>query len=216
MPVLAYCISEAGIGLDAVPNGVVGARVESFTGPGLQCFFSELDKAEALTEQPARQAAMEFYRVLQEVFRQGAIIPFRFPTVVSDNSELRRHLQEHAAEYQNALERLREMVQMEIRITAREPVPSKEGVSSGKEYLSRRRDRAQELETAAEKFRQAGKTWIHEWRQRPTQQGIRCFALVHRDFQRNFMERARSETIPAIFAMRVSGPWPATEFIKEV
>ncbi len=216
MPVLAYCITEPGIEIDAAPKGVAGAQVESFTDSGLRCFVSALDKPEALTGQPARQVAMEFYRVLQEIFRQATVIPFRFPTVVTANSELQAHLDEHAEEYKNALERLREMVQMEIRITERESSSANEPVTSGKEYLSSRRDRARELEAAANKFRQAGETWIREWRQRTTQQGIRCFALVHRDFQQDFAERARGEPIPAVFATRVSGPWPATEFIKEV
>src|SRR5213078_4246868 len=67
-----------------------------------------------------RESALEFHRTVQELFRQAAVVPFRFPTILADENEISAFLAKHSSEYESALLRLRDAVQMEIRIEERE------------------------------------------------------------------------------------------------
>jgi hypothetical protein len=71
------------------------------------------------------------------------------------------------------------------------------------------------LESAAQALRAAGQPWIESWRERPVLSGIRCYALVARHAMSAFVERVGSVEIAPELSARVTGPWPATEFLQE-
>src|SRR5579862_1858746 len=106
MPLLVYCIAEAGSKIEIPPCGVQGASLRTLIESGLICFLSDYDHSAGGNH--VRDAALDFNRVLQELLRQAAIVPFRFPTLLEDESEIRRFLLQHAAEYCDALARLRD------------------------------------------------------------------------------------------------------------
>src|SRR5438105_9012929 len=181
MPLLAYCMMEADAAVTSPVAGVGGAPVETLVDSGLRCFYSRFEGAEPVSSgPPAVETALAFHEVLQELFRQAAIIPFRFPTMVGGEAELVEYLRTHAQEHGPALARVREMVQMEIRISERpEPGAAATDVSGG-EYLRGRQARTARLKAAVEKCRDATKPWIAGWRERETPAGIRCCVLVRR------------------------------------
>jgi Gas vesicle synthesis protein GvpL/GvpF len=210
MSLLAYCIAETGSNVELPPRGIQGAFVRTLSDAGLTCFFSEYDPS-AQPDNYAREAALDFNRVLQDLLRQMAIVPFRFPTSLADEPEISNFLQQHAAEYRDVLLRLRDVVQIEINLTAKNP-PQPEG--SGRAYLLARQQLNQTLADTAEQIRlQLGKH-IQDWRQHQSSNATRCYMLVWRRDLKGTFETCRELKIPPELRARITGPWPATEFIS--
>jgi hypothetical protein len=213
MAVLAYCITESARPIEVPAAGVAGLAVASIEHSGLRCFVSRSPSSDTVFGAPAREAALAFHRVLQAIFRQAAIIPFRFPTLLADEAEMTGHLHEHAAAYQEALARLRDRVQMEIHLGVQGSAQNVQ--ATGTEYLRSRQVQESVLEGTAGKLQQAGQRWISNWRQQTSAQHIRCYALVSRGSVAELERALVSVEVPSSVSVRVSGPWPATEFIKE-
>lgn len=211
MPVLLYCVIEACLLDTQASPGVRGENVACVDESGLHCLLSFYDDAERISAQPLREAALEFNRVLQRVLEHTAVIPFRFPTFLADEAAIHALLREHASEYRATLSRLRDTVQMEITLTADQARPEK----SGKAYLQARRAVYQKLDQAAQTLEQGTKEFILAWRRREIPTGIRCYALVGRPSRESLEAAIRGTDIPADLQVRVTGPWPATEFLKE-
>lgn len=209
MPLLLYCMIEAELQLASAPHGVQGAAVEQVCDSGLCCFYSRIEQ---LVSDPAsvKDSALQFHKVVSSVFAQAAVVPFRFPTLVADVDELTSHLRQHAAEYRDALVRLRGMVQMEVRISTAPPVAARE---SGTQYLRDRQERHSRLHDAAHNVRNRTQSILADWRERDTNKGVHCYALVPRTQVMKFQEMVRSVEAPNGLHVTVTGPWPATEFI---
>lgn len=214
MPLLAYCMMEATATIERPSAGVGGTTLEEFQESGLRCFFSCFKSREDLTRIPAAESALAFHGVIQALFRQALVIPFRFPTLAENEEELRHWLREGAPRYTEALARLRDTAQMEIHIRPPEQ-PSPGSPVSGGEYLRQKQSRAAGLSGAAEQFLQATRPWVIAWRQRQAGGDIRCYALVWRQTIPAFHSAAQSvsDLLPGA---RLSGPWPPTEFVEPI
>ena len=214
MPVLAYCITELEPRINVPATGVQGSAIKSLQESGLRCFVSNY--CDEPSTKPVRELALTFSRVLQNIFGQIAIIPFCFPTLLSDEAELSAFVREHAALYREDLSRLRDAVQMEVQVNFPQADP-KTGPTeqSGKDYMRTRQLRHQKLDAALQEFRRAGQSYIQDWSQRDAATGIRSFALVPRAAVASFLDTMRRATVPPVLNARVTGPWPATAFLKE-
>jgi hypothetical protein len=212
MPVLAYCITEARSDLAIPATGVRGMPVHLVAAGALQCFVSHFESGSMEGKATIREAALEFHHTVQELFRQAAVVPFRFPTILADEDEISAFLAEHSGEYESALSRLRDAVQMEIRIEEREP--ARASAASGTEYLRRRQTSHKRVEGTASRFREASQEWVREWRQRETPSGLRCYALLTREQREPFLASMKRVQVLPDQTARVTGPWPATEFLK--
>jgi hypothetical protein len=211
MSLLIYCVTERSAANSLVHAGVGDMLVETVEHNGLRCFVSE---SKSVDGKDVRDEALVFHRVLQDIFQKAAIIPFRFPTILSDRSEVIAHLTEHSKEYTSALSRLRDLVQMELRIQLKESNTEPSVKPSGTEYLRHIQARRAKLEMAAREFRQLlGR--IKEWRQRDSTHGIRCFALIDRTAVIDFQREIGNIPIRSELTVRLSGPWPATQFLTE-
>ncbi len=226
MPLLVYCITETAAVASIPHTGVNDCPVKSIEQDGLQCFASQSASAVQPSNGSIREAALVFHRVLDEIFQRAAIIPFRFPTILSAESEVIAHLKEHSEEYRAALTRLRDMVQMEIRLQFRVSQsqqriarsPTRQGIEakpSGTEYLRRIRARHEKLEAVAKQFRQASDRMAKGWRQSDSSEGIRCFILLERGSVNEFQSEVQAVEVDSDIEARLSGPWPASHFLKE-
>ena len=219
MPVLVYCLSELRR-LTAPEKGVGDLPVESLEEDQLRCFFSRSDRREQLVGPSARESALAFHSVISRIFEQAAVIPFRFPTILEGEPELRTHLVEQAASYCEALARLRDLVQMEIHV-AHKPSSLVEQDNQanirtgGTQYLQMRQREQRELTDFASHLRRAGGDLIQGWCERVSSFGLRCFALLDRLEVDRFKARLAGVQIPSALSARVSGPWPATEFVTK-
>src|SRR5947209_7543702 len=122
---------------------------------------------------PQLQAsALEFHRVLSDIFKSTAIIPFRFPTVFDNEEQLIQRLQERAGEYTELLARFRDLVQMEIRVTSPD---LKKPAESGTQYLKVRQTAAARIEKFTAELRATLSDLSQDWRQWPSKEGTRAF-----------------------------------------
>lgn len=209
MTLLLYCICEAQAEVAPPGAGVRGVAVQQIAAEGLRCFYSEPGDLGG-DAAGVRKDAVDFHRVTHSVFQKAAIIPFRFPTLMKDMAEIAAFLASHAGEYAEALKRLRDAVQMEIRISLAEAAAAE--TVSGAEYLRCRADIATKLEQAAASCKAAA-AYAREWRQRTSRDSVHCFALLRRGEVYNFEQAFRGLRLDAALKAIVSGPWPATEFL---
>ncbi|MCI0350254.1 MAG: GvpL/GvpF family gas vesicle protein [Acidobacteriales bacterium] len=206
--ILPYCIiAESRINVPS--SGVRQAAVLELTCDGLRCLYSAFSKQ---PESFNQEDALRFYATVQAVFDQVAVIPFRFPTVIETEQQLQAFLRENAPGYAAALHRLRDLVQMELRISPAEYAPA--GSTSGTDYMTQRLHHKQRLEAAAEAARARVSDICVNWLRQETREGLRCYVLVDRQDVSQFEQRTKSLASGDDVRVSVSGPWPATEFIE--
>lgn len=215
---LPYCIAESNPAGAATP-GMRGAAVHVLEHAGLFCFVSQHAPP---PREFTREDALAFHRVVGDVFRHVAVIPFRFPTLLPDEEELRAFLDPHAADYREELQRLREFVQMEVGIAIRAGEAAARGSAvpgrkpsrpgAGANDLHQRQAQHAPLEATAGQLKAAAGKLAHAWHAHEISIGLRCSALVARADVEEFRERlAELGALP--HKVVVSGPWPATEFM---
>src|SRR3954453_3466049 len=119
--VLAYCVAPPGA--RKLPFGI--AR---FVCDQVECFFAE--RSEPIAE--LQQEAIAFFQKNQELFAQGDILEFRFPTLLETLADLEAFLASNAAQLTTELARLKNMASVTVY-----PVESDSGTvkpGSGTEY----------------------------------------------------------------------------------
>lgn len=206
MPILAYCIVASSSAAIAPETGIRDVPLLEIEEEGLRAFYSEYVPSAA----SARDDALAFFAINRAIFRDAAIIPFRFPTVLHNEQELSEHLVEHATHYATALQNLADMVQMEVRLTLGE---AKSGAESGAAYMKEKQQRVKALTNADEAVRKAAGPAAREWKFRETREGMRVYALVERTHAAEFATRVGKVGSKDQVKVAVTGPWPATEFI---
>lgn len=187
-------------------KGIFDAEVQALEESGLTAAYSRIEKSD-ISAANFQQAALQFHDVLHAIFAEAATIPFRFPTWLSP-AELRQHLGSKSTGYKAFLTEHANHVQMEARIrhALGEPLsPS----SSGTEHLRARAAQIRALRDVVDQAKQAVFGEVLEWRERETPDGVRLFALVDRGNVAGFREKLSRRG-----NLRVSGPWPTTEFLK--
>lgn len=210
MPILLYCVVENTDSL-LPPLGVAGTGVTQLEGGGLTVLFSRAPSAEVWTRAPLQQAAKEFHRVLNDIFKSRAVVPFRFPTIMQTDEEVASHLNSRAHAYRAWLDEFKDDAQMEALISYSNQPPS--SASTGAAYLEEKKKRQDDLERVASSLRNSAASSLRGWRERTVQPGLRCFALVPRGSVAQFNALITHATVPDHFAVRISGPWPVTEFL---
>jgi hypothetical protein len=212
MAILLYCIAKGDVNASNSLTGVAGDPVvRGEIGP-LATFTSRNTDSAVWLRTELRASALEFLRVLSEVFKSAAIIPFRFPTIFESEEQLAEHLQERSNEYNALLEKFSDVVQMEIRLTY--PglgIPS----VSGLEYLKARQTTMRAIERFESDVHAILSSLVKDWRQRASKDGIRAFALVDRDRVAEFRNIMLAASVPNGLNVRISGPWPVSEFVEQ-
>lgn len=210
MPLLLYCIARSSGRLDDSQCGLAGSPVSRVEMGSIAAFVSVAPDSSIWLRAPLKTAAMEFHRVLMNLFHRGPVIPFRFPTIFPDDSALAEHLRKAGREYSAQLDQFERFAQMEARIASPSDQPAT--ATSGTEYLRQRQKREHALAEVASRIREAAAA--ADWRQRPTRGGLRCFALIDRGGIADFRERMAKLNVPAEFSVRITGPWPVAEFLS--
>jgi len=204
MPLLAYCV-VLDDGAGKFPSkGVMDSNIELIAESGLGALGSEMDRS-AISAGNFQQAALEFHRVVQAVFAVKAVIPFRFPTWLS-LEEMRAHLRQESFRYKDFLVKRADQVQMEVRIQAEAAAPT--SATSGTEHLRARAAQLQKVNEQAEQIKNLVAHIATAWHDRETSDGIRLYALISKRSIEGFREKLNSVPV------RISGPWPATEFLE--
>ena len=212
MAILLYCVAKWDVQASNSLTGVAGDPVvRAEIGP-LATFTSHNADSAVWLRSELKASAIEFHRVLSEIFKSAAVIPFRFPTIFESEAELAKHLQERSSEYNTFLEKFSDVVQMEIRLTS--PgfgTPS----GSGTEYLKERQAKVRAIERFESDVHAILSSLVKDWRQRASKDGIRAFALVDRDRVAEFRNIMLAASVPNGLNVRISGPWPVSEFVEQ-
>jgi hypothetical protein len=209
MPLLPYCVFLPGP-VDLPKHGVSNDAVQLLEAAGLAAIYSELDP-QTVAGDRFQRAALDFHDVVHGVFAERAVIPFRFPIWLSAD-ELRDHLVKESAKYVDFLRNHAHDVQMEVRLWPFDVAQKQAG--SGIEHMTRLMEREMRLRSAAETLQHAVTEGVREWRVHPSRDLTRLFALVQRNAIARFRQAMSDAIRPGNTRFRISGPWPAMEFMR--
>jgi hypothetical protein len=213
---LAYCGFHHGAQIELPAIGVNAQPVQLMSNGGLGLLWSEVEWPFVPDHMPRN--ALEFHEVVRHVFKQTAVIPFRLLSVFEDQKALKAFVAENEGRFLDDLERLKSFVQMECVVY---PAPrqvqgqAQAGSSSGKAYLEEKAVAMRSSEGFAQAVRDAVAHLSHEVRVREGKNGTRIFVLVERGRESDFRQTVSVLPLPEHLSRRVSGPWPAAEFLSD-
>ncbi len=209
--VLAYCAFLDRSGISFPQSGVEKSPVQLLESGPLRILWSEIPWP--FQTDHLQQNAVEFHEVVHHIFRQTAVVPFRLLSTFEDRELLEKFVTEHRQPFTADLERLAPFVQMEsvVYVIAEKPAPA----ASGTEYLQARAQQGRAIKEYAERLREHASQMSSEVKMRENKNGIRLFALVKRGAEQSFRDTLQAVEIPQGLSRRISGPWPAAEFMSE-
>ena len=194
-------------------TGVTAADVRVMAEGELRLLWSEVEWP--FTSERMQKNALEFHDVISHVFRQGAVIPFRLLSIFENERSLATFMAEHAKAFLADLERLKDCVQMECVIFPA-PLRRQTNNSSGADYLREKaamlREQEEHVRAIQESLRSLGRD-IHV---REGKNGTRIFILTERGREKEFRSMVEQQAVPPTLSRRISGPWPAAEFLSEL
>jgi hypothetical protein len=212
MAILLYCIAKVDASAPDSLTGVAGDPLVRVQLGSLAAFTSSSTEKSTWLGPRLQASALEFHRVLSEVFKSTAIIPFRFPTIFDNEEQLIADLQERATEYGALLTKFRDLVQMEIRITSPD---LKKPAESGTQYLKLRQTATAMIGKVMAELRETLSELPQDWRERTSKDGIRAFVLIGRNRITDFRKMMLNTPVPRELSVRASGPWPVSEFMEQ-
>jgi hypothetical protein len=217
MPCLLYCVTQQNQTV-TVANGVCDAAVQSREMLGVRVYWSNIDNPEVVLGDPesVKKAALQFHQVLREILAVTTPIPFHFPTLLEGEDVLEQHLAPEQELYRTALERTADAVQYEVVGTwAVEEQADLATPVSGREYLKRRQAAGGRIAAVENKLKSVTAGSVREWRGRQERKTHRWFALVPRASKERFIASLRSAGSSEGIKLRLSGPWPPSEFVAQ-
>jgi len=215
MPCLLYCVTQATATVE-ITGGVCNEAVKSREMLGVRVYWSDLLDVQAClgTPEAIKQAALQFHQVLREILAATTPVPFRFPTLLDSSDNLEQHLASEQELYREALVRVGGAVQYEVIATwTDEPATDAGKPISGREYLKRRQEAAGRVAAVESKLRRVTADAVREWRGRQERKSYRWFALVPRECRDRFLAGLRGAGGSEGVRLRLSGPWPPSEFV---
>jgi hypothetical protein len=210
--ILAYCGFRHDPQLALPAAGVNAAPIQVAASGALSLLWSEVEWP--FDPERMQKSAVEFHGVVHHIFKQAAVIPFRLLSVFEDRQAFTAFVSDNHQRFLEDLNRLKNFVQMEFVIY---PAPSRPEVdrSSGKAYLEQRAVAIRSSEEFSQTMQDAVAHLSSEVRVREAKKGTRIFVLVERGRENDFRQAVTAVAIPEHLARRVSGPWPAAEFLSE-
>ena len=197
--ILVYCGFRQSPELVLPALGVNAAPVQLRSLDDLSLLWSEVDWP--FDPQRMQRSAVEFHEVVQQVFKQTAVIPFRLLSVLDDLPAFTAFAAENRERFLQDLNRLKDFVQMECVIY---PAPSQTPIdrSSGKAYLEQKAVALRSSEGLAQAVQDSVAHLSREVRVREGKNGTRIFVLVERGRENDFRRRSRRTHTNASVAAR--------------
>ena len=125
-----------------------------------------------------------------------------------------QHLAPEQELYREALQRVQNAVQYEVVGTwADEQQEDRSQPVSGREYLERRKQTSDRVAAVETKLKTVTGDAVREWRGRQDRKTHRWFALVPRENRERFLAALRTAGGSEGVRLRLSGPWPPSEFV---
>jgi hypothetical protein len=210
--VLAYCglLHDPGIVLPEC--GVNRAPVKVLTEGKLSLLWSEVNWP--FDPASMQRNAIEFHRVVNHIFDQIAVVPFRLLTVFEDERSLTAFAVRHHEGFIADLERLKSFVQMECVVYFVRP-QRKVDASPGEASARQNAELWRMVNEHVQKANDALSGISRDVRVREIKSGNRIFVLVKRGKEDAFRTAVQKVVVQGAIARRISGPRPAAEFLSE-
>ncbi len=183
---------------------------------GVRVYWSNLDDPEACLIEPEalKKSSTQFQQVLREVLAVTTPIAFHFPTLLVNAEAMEQHLAPERELYHAALHKVDNALQYEIVGSwTEEQAADLATPVSGREYLKRRQQAAGRVAAVEQKLKGVTGDSVKEWRSRQERKTHRWFALVPRADRERFLTSLRSAGPGVGIRLRLSGPWPPSEFV---
>ena len=239
MKLLLYCVLTSESAQDSsAMKGVQGSDIRFVRNGRLAAVVSDFDSSQASMDV---QNLMLYHDIIDNCFKCGALIPFRFRTVLKNDDEVKRHLDEHGTEYERKLEYLKDKTEMGVRlIIEKSPKDnsrmeqmehdSSKSRNPGKSYLAKRKALygAQEnfdarCQSSIEALRESLKGLFVDFKMEPSAKMasgaqeketlISVYCLVEKGSVDHF-RNAVEELKPSLDAkILLSGPWAPYNFV---
>lgn len=209
---LAYCAFLQDPEISLPETGVGGATVQVMEQGALRLLWSEVEWP--LRPEHMQKHAVEFHGVVSHIFQQKAVVPFRLLSVFDNADALTAFIAEHTSAFISDLQRLSDVVQMECVIYPA-PAQAKTVGNGGADYLRQKAGFLRSAEAYARAATEALAPLGREIRARENRNGVRIFVLTERGRESEFRQAVSAIPIPEHLSRRVSGPWPAAEFLSE-
>ncbi len=209
---LPYCAFLPSLKISLPQTGVGGAPIQMMAPPDLRLLYSEVEWP--FRPEQMQKHAVEFHGVVNHVFKQVAVVPFRLLSVFDNHGALASFVVEHAAAFIADLQRLKDVVQMEC-VVYPAPVQKQANPTSGAAYLQEKAGMLRAISQQVQQVQAALGTLAHDIRIREAKNGTRIFVLVDRGKENEFRAIIERVPLPEKVSRRVSGPWPAAEFLSE-
>jgi hypothetical protein len=164
--------------------------------------------------QPDVTALWRHEEQLERLMAQRPLLPVRFGTRVADEAAAAAAVAGRGAELMARLERVRDAVELAVRVRFAEPEPETEPATvatSGAEYLRARTARTH----AADAIRAALEALARDSRERAGDEPLRAAYLVERGAVEAFVARVRElQAEHPELAILCTGPWPPYSFAE--
>jgi hypothetical protein len=209
--VLAYCAFLHDQELSLPSAGVGGAVINVLEKDRLRLLWSQVEWP--FEPSAFQQSAVEFHQAVHHLFAQTAVIPFRLLSLSDDQQCLVDFVARNGPGFIADLERLETVVQMECIIFFK--APGRPDLTSGSAYLRQKADLQRVLEEFGAHLKSALSSVSSEVRIREVKNGKRIYCPVQRGQEALFRTTAQEASVPPSLERRVSGPWPASEFLSE-
>ncbi len=230
---LVYCVCENG---PRAPKGIEGICQRPVTlveSSGLAAVVSDLPGGE---HHRRIQEVVRYARVVEAFSQQRTVIPMRYGCCLSTEAAVKELLDQNQKQYRQTLERLRDCVEMGVRVLGRRqfgdgesehpaPQPVTVGSPSGVAYLAARWAEFKARDSAAQDcgrvadWLRAGlaglfKESVVEAGSFGGQSVASVFFLVRRERIERFREVFAGLCSSQQAAVLLTGPWPPYNFVK--
>lgn len=207
---LLYCMIPDNVPLACgAIAGVGGAELKEIAKNGVRYFYSAWRPASGADE--VREQALQFHRANQKILEHATLIPFRFPTHVSNEAELAALMETHSGDYAAELSRLDGMVQMKVTIEGSSH--SHTAATSGTEYLRQRQMANAPMESALQAVQIATKELVVATKRTRRGNATIVFLLLERRRTKD-VRSAVEALVEMPVKVSFSGPWPPSEFVN--
>ena len=185
------------------------------SGP-LRIYWSEVANPETLVEGASRKPAdLKYQQVLREMTMRATAIAFAFPALIAEPESIDTVLAEQREDYAKALARLQGTIQYELTATwAEDDRANLAAAISGREFQKRRAEGEARIAAIDTKLKTVTAGIVRDWRSRQERRKHLWFALMAREDRERFIAALRTAGPSEGVRLRLSGPWPPSEFVE--
>lgn len=214
MALLLYCVTLADAEPAKIASGIGDTPIRDLVLGELRVYLGDATNLESRLGNPEdrKKAAQAFRQVQREIVAVATPLPFEFPTVVQSEEALAAFLAERERDSTAVLRALAGTLQYELVASFDEQPADTATPVKGAEYLKRHQAQMARVAAVDSKLNRVAGAIVRAWRQRQERGSYRWFALIRQEDRDRFIAALRSAGPSEGVRMRLSGPWPPSEF----